>query len=187
MWFSRWQWEWGLGGFHRWVFTVSSLQLQSSENQTSNTASTTHPSSSSSALQGEKIFYLIKPTPANLALYEAWSSSPNQSEVFFGNKVDKCYKCVVPQGTTLLIPTGQCWCLFKSLSLFLCDTVALYSCCPQKTSTTGFSQAWMIAHFVVPKHIKLHKYTHSYLCQCRCIIAVDAWLAVLKQISWPVV
>eukprot|EP00064_Thunnus_orientalis_P014867 superscaffoldBa00002655_g14914 len=55
---------------------------------------------------GEKIFYLIKPTPANLALYEAWSSSPNQSESFFGDKVDKCYKCVVPQGTTLLIPTG---------------------------------------------------------------------------------
>ncbi|XP_021457925.2 lysine-specific demethylase 7B isoform X2 [Oncorhynchus mykiss] len=57
-------------------------------------------------LWGEKIFYLIKPTQANLALYEAWSSSPNQSEVFFGDKVDKCYKCVVPQGTTVLIPTG---------------------------------------------------------------------------------
>nr|XP_020472405.1 lysine-specific demethylase 7A [Monopterus albus] len=57
-------------------------------------------------LWGEKIFYLIEPTPANLALYEAWSSSPNQSEVFFGNKVEKCYKCVVPQGTTLLVPTG---------------------------------------------------------------------------------
>ncbi|KAM7378449.1 hypothetical protein PAMA_013385 [Pampus argenteus] len=57
-------------------------------------------------LWGEKVFYLIKPTPANLALYEAWSSSPNQSEAFFGDKVDKCYKCVVPQGTTLLIPTG---------------------------------------------------------------------------------
>lgn len=59
-----------------------------------------------SARQGEKVFYLIKPTPSNLALYEAWSSSPNQSEVFFGDKVEKCYKCVVPQGTTLLIPTG---------------------------------------------------------------------------------
>ncbi|KAM4523685.1 lysine-specific demethylase 7A [Fundulus diaphanus] len=57
-------------------------------------------------LWGEKVFYLIKPTPTNLALYEAWSSSPNQSEVFFGDKVDKCYKCVVTQGTTLLIPTG---------------------------------------------------------------------------------
>ncbi|XP_043084409.1 lysine-specific demethylase 7B [Puntigrus tetrazona] len=57
-------------------------------------------------LWGEKIFYLIKPTPVNLALYEEWSSSPNQSEVFFGEKVDKCYKCVERQGTTLLIPTG---------------------------------------------------------------------------------
>ncbi|XP_076878141.1 lysine-specific demethylase 7B [Brachyhypopomus gauderio] len=57
-------------------------------------------------LWGEKVFYLIKPTSANLALYEEWSSSPNQSEVFFGEKVDKCYKCVVHQGTTLFIPTG---------------------------------------------------------------------------------
>ncbi|XP_041934408.1 lysine-specific demethylase 7A isoform X2 [Alosa sapidissima] len=57
-------------------------------------------------LWGEKIFYLIEPTKANLALYEAWSSSVNQSEVFFGEKVEKCYKCVVRQGTTILIPTG---------------------------------------------------------------------------------
>ncbi|XP_058842469.1 lysine-specific demethylase 7B-like isoform X2 [Acipenser ruthenus] len=57
-------------------------------------------------LWGEKIFYLIKPTKTNLALYEAWSSSPDQSEVFFGEKVEKCYKCVVQQGTTLFIPTG---------------------------------------------------------------------------------
>ncbi|KAL0968535.1 hypothetical protein UPYG_G00268130 [Umbra pygmaea] len=57
-------------------------------------------------LWGEKIFYLIEPTQANLALYESWSSSFNQSEVFFGDRVDKCYRCVVPQGTTVLIPTG---------------------------------------------------------------------------------
>lgn len=56
--------------------------------------------------QGEKVFYLIKPTPTNLALYEEWSSSANQSEVFFGEKVDKCYKYVVRPGTTLFLPTG---------------------------------------------------------------------------------
>uniref|UniRef100_A0A8C1FBS9 Lysine-specific demethylase 7A n=1 Tax=Cyprinus carpio carpio TaxID=630221 RepID=A0A8C1FBS9_CYPCA len=33
-------------------------------------------------------------------------SSPNQSEIFFGDKVDKCYKCVVKQGTTIFLPTG---------------------------------------------------------------------------------
>ncbi|GAA6065332.1 lysine-specific demethylase 7B isoform X1, partial [Tachysurus ichikawai] len=58
-------------------------------------------------LWGEKIFYLIKPTPNNLTLYEEWSSSPNQSEVFFGEKVEKCYKCVVRPGTTLFIPTVE--------------------------------------------------------------------------------
>ncbi|KAG8523365.1 Lysine-specific demethylase 7A [Galemys pyrenaicus] len=57
-------------------------------------------------LWGEKIFYLIKPTDGNLALYESWSSSVTQSEVFFGDKVDKCYKCVVKQGHTLFVPTG---------------------------------------------------------------------------------
>ncbi|KAF5914504.1 hypothetical protein HPG69_016455 [Diceros bicornis minor] len=57
-------------------------------------------------LWGEKIFYLIKPTDENLGLYESWSSSVTQSEVFFGNKVDKCYKCVVKQGHTLFVPTG---------------------------------------------------------------------------------
>uniref|UniRef100_S4RY34 PHD finger protein 8 n=1 Tax=Petromyzon marinus TaxID=7757 RepID=S4RY34_PETMA len=57
-------------------------------------------------LKGEKIFYLIKPTNANLALYERWSLSSNQNEMFFGDQVDKCYRCTVKQGQTLLIPTG---------------------------------------------------------------------------------
>ncbi|XP_041072133.1 lysine-specific demethylase 7A isoform X3 [Carcharodon carcharias] len=57
-------------------------------------------------LWGEKLFYLIKPTNANLALYESWSGSVNQSETFFGDQVDRCYKCVLQQGQTLFIPTG---------------------------------------------------------------------------------
>lgn len=89
----RWWWE------VQWEGVDASITaIERSSSDSSNTIL--------SDLQGEKIFYLIKPTPTNLALYEAWSSSPNQSEVFFGDKVEKCYKCVVPQGTTLLIPTG---------------------------------------------------------------------------------
>uniref|UniRef100_A0A3B3RRG8 PHD finger protein 8 n=1 Tax=Paramormyrops kingsleyae TaxID=1676925 RepID=A0A3B3RRG8_9TELE len=57
-------------------------------------------------LRGEKIFYLIRPSPANLALFERWSSSSNQNELFFGDQVDMCYKCSVKQGNTLFIPTG---------------------------------------------------------------------------------
>uniref|UniRef100_G3UJ74 Histone lysine demethylase PHF8 n=1 Tax=Loxodonta africana TaxID=9785 RepID=G3UJ74_LOXAF len=57
-------------------------------------------------LKGEKIFYLIRPTNANLTLFECWSSSSNQNEMFFGDQVDKCYRCSVKQGQTLFIPTG---------------------------------------------------------------------------------
>uniref|UniRef100_H3BAZ8 PHD finger protein 2 n=1 Tax=Latimeria chalumnae TaxID=7897 RepID=H3BAZ8_LATCH len=57
-------------------------------------------------LKGEKIFYLIKPTSANISLYERWRSSSNHSEMFFADQVDKCYKCTVKQGQTLFIPSG---------------------------------------------------------------------------------
>ncbi|XP_077995362.1 histone lysine demethylase PHF8-like isoform X2 [Glandiceps talaboti] len=57
-------------------------------------------------LRGEKVFYIIEPTQSNLALYESWVSSGNQSEMFFGDQVDKCYKLVLRQGQTLFIPTG---------------------------------------------------------------------------------
>ncbi|VEN33490.1 unnamed protein product [Callosobruchus maculatus] len=57
-------------------------------------------------LRGEKIFYFVKPTPANLTLYTQWMTSTNQSETFFGDQVDQCFKCTVHQGQTMIIPTG---------------------------------------------------------------------------------
>ncbi|XP_041080951.1 lysine-specific demethylase phf2 isoform X2 [Polyodon spathula] len=57
-------------------------------------------------LKGDKIFFLIKPTSANLSLYEHWRSSSNYSEMFFADQVDKCYKCTLKQGQTLFIPSG---------------------------------------------------------------------------------
>lgn len=57
-------------------------------------------------LRGEKVFYLIKPTPANLSLYQRWMMSSTRSETFFGDQVDMCYKCVMHKGETMLIPTG---------------------------------------------------------------------------------
>ncbi|XP_072747307.1 histone lysine demethylase PHF8 isoform X1 [Anoplolepis gracilipes] len=57
-------------------------------------------------LRGEKVFYLIKPTPANLQLYQHWMCSSTQSETFFGDQADACYKCVIKQGQTMMIPTG---------------------------------------------------------------------------------
>lgn len=57
-------------------------------------------------LRGEKVFYLIRPTSANLQLYQHWMCSSTQSETFFGDQADACYKCVLKQGQTMMIPTG---------------------------------------------------------------------------------
>ena len=59
-----------------------------------------------SFLSGEKHFFLIKPTPGNLSLYERWMRLSSQSETFLGDMVDKCYKLELKQGQTLFIPTG---------------------------------------------------------------------------------
>ncbi|RZF32794.1 hypothetical protein LSTR_LSTR011440 [Laodelphax striatellus] len=57
-------------------------------------------------IQGEKIFYLIKPTPSNVALYQRWMTSSTQYETFFADQVDSCYECTIRAGNTLFIPTG---------------------------------------------------------------------------------
>ncbi|XP_052779281.1 lysine-specific demethylase PHF2-like isoform X2 [Mya arenaria] len=66
-------------------------------------------------LKGEKVFFLIRPTNANLGLYETWLGASNQSELFFGDQVDKCYKCVIRQGQTIMIPTGWIHAVFTPL------------------------------------------------------------------------
>ena len=36
---------------------------------------------------GEKHFFLIRPTPGNLSLYERWTRLSSQSETFLGDMV----------------------------------------------------------------------------------------------------
>lgn len=57
-------------------------------------------------VKGQKVFYFVEPTLETLRAYEEWSMSAKQSEVFFGDRVKKCYRCVVNAGETLLIPSG---------------------------------------------------------------------------------
>jgi len=55
---------------------------------------------------GEKHFFLIRPSPGNLSLYERWMRLTTQSETFLGDMVDRCHKLVLKQGQTVFIPTG---------------------------------------------------------------------------------
>ncbi|XP_003738948.2 lysine-specific demethylase PHF2, partial [Galendromus occidentalis] len=57
-------------------------------------------------LQGEKVFYLIRPTEDNLVKYERWMAAKDQSEIFLGDEVDACFRLALQAGQTLFIPTG---------------------------------------------------------------------------------
>lgn len=56
--------------------------------------------------RGQKVFYFIPPTDDHLRAYEAWLTNERQSEIFFGDCVNECYECVVPEGATVFIPAG---------------------------------------------------------------------------------
>ncbi|CAH2986298.1 unnamed protein product [Chilo suppressalis] len=57
-------------------------------------------------LRGAKVFWLIPPTEKNLQLYEKWVLSGKQSDVFFGDTVEKCVRVHLQAGHTFFIPTG---------------------------------------------------------------------------------
>ena len=81
-------------------------------------------------MQGEKIFYLIPPTAENLEIYENWYISPNSNEVFLGDLVPKCYKCLVSAGNTLFTPSGVCVfvCVCVCVFVFVCVCVCVCVC-----------------------------------------------------------
>lgn len=56
--------------------------------------------------KGEKIFYLIEPTIENFELYEKWAKTNNNTEIFFADKTNKCFKCEIREGSTIFLPTG---------------------------------------------------------------------------------
>ncbi|KAL1374125.1 hypothetical protein pipiens_004994 [Culex pipiens pipiens] len=57
-------------------------------------------------LKGSKVFWLIPPTEKNLQLYEKWVLSGKQSDIFFGDTVEKCARVYLTAGNTFFIPTG---------------------------------------------------------------------------------
>lgn len=52
------------------------------------------------------MFWLIPPTEHNLDLYERWVLSGKQSDIFFGDTVEKCARIVLHEGNTFFIPTA---------------------------------------------------------------------------------
>ncbi|KAI0371831.1 Clavaminate synthase-like protein [Pilatotrama ljubarskyi] len=57
-------------------------------------------------LSGAKVFYFIRPTPANLAAYERWSGTEVQNHSWLGDMCDEVFKVELKTGNTMIIPTG---------------------------------------------------------------------------------
>ncbi|XP_068596465.1 lysine-specific demethylase 2A [Brachionichthys hirsutus] len=57
-------------------------------------------------LRGEKVFWLIPPTPQNLDMYENWVLSGKQGDIFLGDKCHDCQRIELKQGNTFIIPSG---------------------------------------------------------------------------------
>ncbi|KAH9951433.1 JmjC domain-containing histone demethylation protein 1 [Amylocystis lapponica] len=57
-------------------------------------------------LYGEKVFYFIRPTPANLHAYERWSGTEMQNHSWLGDMCDEVFKVELTEGNTMIIPTG---------------------------------------------------------------------------------
>ena len=53
-----------------------------------------------------QVFWLIQPTNKNLETFEKWALSGRQSDVFFGDIADDCFRIHLVAGDTFMIPTG---------------------------------------------------------------------------------
>ncbi|CAH0520518.1 unnamed protein product [Peronospora belbahrii] len=66
--------------------------------------------------------FLIPPTLVNWNIYRAWKNDSKCATMFVAECVDKCIKCVVSAGSTLLVPAGRMFARFaggvQSCSLF---------------------------------------------------------------------
>jgi hypothetical protein len=57
-------------------------------------------------ISGQKRFFMIPPTPENLAKYEEWMLSTETPRPFLGDLVSECFELTLNAGNTVLLPGG---------------------------------------------------------------------------------
>ncbi|PRP79815.1 histone lysine demethylase PHF8-like [Planoprotostelium fungivorum] len=80
-------------------------------------------------LRGQKIFLFVPPTTENLKAYSDWSSSIDQSNVFFGDQVPNCYYYLLEEGHTLMIPSGWIHAVYTPVDSLVFGGNFLHSFC----------------------------------------------------------
>lgn len=121
-------------------------------------------------LKGSKIFWLIPPTERNIQLYENWVLSGKQSDVFFGDTVDKCGRVTLTAGNTFFIPTGWIHAVFTPLDSLVFGGNFLHSFGIEKQlktaqveDTTHVPQKFRYPFFTEMLWYVLERYVHCLL------------------------
>lgn len=99
-------------------------------------------------LRGSKVFWLIPPTEKNLQLYEKWVLSGKQSDVFFGDTVEKCTRVYLTAGNTFFIPTGYIHAVYTPTDVISTDFPSLFSLSQIHSPFVEFIYANLIKFFV---------------------------------------
>ncbi|KAL1110397.1 hypothetical protein AAG570_007928 [Ranatra chinensis] len=104
-------------------------------------------------MKGEKVFYLIEPSESNLLLYDRWMQSSNRLQSFFADQVARCYRLVVKEGMTILLPSGWIHAVFtpEDTLVFGGNFLHNYSICTQLQIYEFEIKHKMEARFLFPQ------------------------------------
>lgn len=58
-------------------------------------------------LKGEKVFFLVPPSPTAYCRFEEWQKHGQQEKTFFPDIVEHCAMIHLKEGDTLLLPSGE--------------------------------------------------------------------------------
>lgn len=110
-------------------------------------------------LKGSKVFWLIPPTERNLQLYEQWVLSGKQSDIFFGDTVEKCCRIQLQEGNTFFIPTGWIHAVYTPCDSLVFGGNFLHSFGIEKQLKTAqvedVTKVMRLLHFLLLKNLKI--------------------------------
>ncbi|GJQ78058.1 hypothetical protein Trydic_g2401 [Trypoxylus dichotomus] len=131
-------------------------------------------------LKGCKVFWLIPPTEHNLDLYERWVLSGKQSDIFFGDTVERCARITLTEGNTFFIPTGWIHAVYTPVDSLVFGGNFLHSFgidkqlkIAQVEDTTKVPQKFRYPFFTEMLWYVLERYVHCLLGRSHLTTGVD--------------
>ncbi|XP_069580527.1 lysine (K)-specific demethylase 2Bb isoform X1 [Brachyistius frenatus] len=124
--------------------------------------------------KGQKVFWLVPPTPHNLALYEDWVLSGKQSDIFLGDRADGCQRVELKQGYTFFIPSGWIHAVYTPVDTLVFGGNILHS----------FNIPMQLTIHEIENRTKVHsKFRFPFYCEM-CWYVLERYLHCLTKRSY---